>query len=85
MRFISIKTYYDLETALSMPGITLLNCIIAAFGFILTYKTMPNTENCTLEDIEVHFSDNSKGITDRHINKITKDPKKSFDNQGLEL
>lgn len=28
---------------------------------------MPETENRSLEDIEMHFSDDSKGITDRHI------------------
>lgn len=28
---------------------------------------MPETENRTLEDIELHFSDNSKTITDRNI------------------
>lgn len=28
---------------------------------------MPETENRSLEDIEMHFSDDSKRITDRHI------------------
>lgn len=52
-----------------MPGIALLNCGIAAFGFVLLYKIMPETENRTLEDIEMHFSDNSKKLTDRKIAK----------------
>lgn len=34
---------------------------------IFQYKIMPETENRSLEDIEMHFSDNSKRITDRHI------------------
>lgn len=33
------------------------------------YLVLPETENCTLEDIELHFSDNSKKITDRIISK----------------
>lgn len=33
------------------------------------YKVLPETENCTLEDIELHFSDNSRKITDRKIMK----------------
>lgn len=32
---------------------------------------MPETENRTLEDIEMHFSDNSKKITDRKIAKVS--------------
>lgn len=33
------------------------------------YKILPETENRTLEDIELHFSDNSRKLTDRHIYK----------------
>lgn len=65
--FVSIKSYYNLETSLSMPGIALVNCIVIGLGFILMYKIMPETENRTLEDIELHFSDNSKKLTDREI------------------
>lgn len=50
-----------------MPGVTLLYCIIAAIGLIWTYNILPETENRSLEDIERHFSDNSKKLTDRHI------------------
>lgn len=35
------------------------------------YKIFPETEDITLEDIELHFSDNSKGLTDRVIAKST--------------
>lgn len=31
------------------------------------YLVLPETENRTLEDIEIHFSDNTKKITDRII------------------
>lgn len=31
------------------------------------YYTLPETEQRSLEDIERHFSDNSRSITDIHI------------------
>lgn len=69
MTFVTTKTYYELETSLSIPGTTLFNCCIAACGLILMYKILPETENRTLEDIEKHFSDDSKKITDYKIPK----------------
>lgn len=57
-----------------MPGLTLLNCVIAGVGIVLIYLIMPETENRTLEDIEMHFSDNSKKITDRKIARIVEEP-----------
>lgn len=53
-----------------MPGVALFNCITTAFGLILMYNILPETEGRTLEDIELHFSDNSKNITDRKISKL---------------
>lgn len=53
-----------------MPGVALFNCCVMGAGLILMYKILPETENRTLEDIEMHFSDNSKKITDRKIAKI---------------
>lgn len=49
-------------------------CIQSNFFFffrslIVTYNTLPETEGRTLEDIEVHFSDNQKKFTDRNIMK----------------
>lgn len=64
---IAKKTYYNLEISLSMPGVTLLYCIIAAVGLVWTYNILPETENRSLDDIERHFSDNSKKLTDRYI------------------
>lgn len=69
LSFIATKTYYDLETWLSMPGMILLNCIINIVGFILMFKILPETENRTLEDIEMHFSDNTKKLTNLKIAK----------------
>lgn len=34
------------------------------------YNILPDTENRTLEEIELHFSDKTKKITDRNIAKI---------------
>lgn len=50
-----------------MPGVALFNCIIIGCGLILMYNVLPETENRTLEDIEIHFADNSKKLTDRRI------------------
>lgn len=70
LSFISAKTFYSLETTLSMPGVALFNCIVSAIGIVLMYNILPETENRTLEDIELHFADSSKRITDRQIARI---------------
>lgn len=72
LSFIATKTYYNLETTLSMPGVALFNCVVIAGGLILMYKILPETENRSLEDIELHFADNSKKLTHRNIPKATK-------------
>lgn len=61
--------YYNLEISLSLPGVTLIPTIIIGFGFILLYRILPETSHRSLEDIELHYSDNSKKITDRKIPK----------------
>lgn len=35
------------------------------------YQILPETEGCTLQDIETHFSDNNRKFTDRHIAKLS--------------
>ncbi|XP_055303169.1 facilitated trehalose transporter Tret1-like [Sitodiplosis mosellana] len=70
--FVITSTYRIFETTLSMPGVALFNCIVSGFGVFVAYKILPDTENRTLEDIEMHFSDNSKSITDRKILQISK-------------
>ncbi|XP_055305860.1 facilitated trehalose transporter Tret1-like [Sitodiplosis mosellana] len=90
--FIAKKTYYDLEVSMSLPGITLFYCIISLFGLISTYYILPETENRTLEEIELHFMDNSKKIIDwkiesntAELNKRKNNKNKSgFDNRGFE-
>lgn len=72
LTFISTKIYYNLETTLSLPGVTLFNCVIMAYGLILMYKILPETENRSLEAIEIHFADKSKKLTDHKIPKKSK-------------
>lgn len=86
LSFISAKIYYNLETSLSLPGAALFNCVIIALGLILMYKILPETENRSLEDIEMHFSDNSKKITHHKIPKIGSKRstlESSFDTSGI--
>lgn len=72
LSFVATKTYYNLETSLSMPGVALFNCFIIAIGFVFMYFILPETEGKTLEDIELHFADKSKRLTDRQIRKMSK-------------
>lgn len=70
LTFIAYKSYIHLETKLSLPGVTLFNCIVIAIGLILMYYILPETEGRTLEEIEVHFSDKSKNILDHKIQRV---------------
>lgn len=54
---------------MSLPGVSLFYCIISLFGLIISFFILPETENYTLEEIELHFMDNSKKITDWKIAK----------------
>lgn len=67
--FVSKKIYYNLETTLSLAGVSLFYCIITGFGLILMYLIFPETNNRTIEDIELHFADDSKRITDWRVSK----------------
>lgn len=53
-----------------MLHVSLFSCIVAGFGLIVMYNILPEMENRTIEEIEQHFADDSKKITDRKINKI---------------
>lgn len=86
MAFIASKTYYNLESFLSLAGVSMLYASIGVFGLVVGYFIIPETENRTLEDIELHFSDNARKLTDRKIQKnvIGKDLKTtSNDNDKL--
>lgn len=69
MSFISTKTYFNLERTLSLNGTILLYGCIGVIGFFYIYFFIPETERRSLEDIEIHFSDNNRKLTDRKIRK----------------
>lgn len=45
------------------------------FSLISMYFILPETENRSLEDIELHYADNSKRITDIEIKIVTQQNK----------
>ncbi len=69
MAFITTKTYYNLEKSLTLFGVITLYAVIDVLGMIFIYFYLPETEKRTLEDIEIHFSDNNKKLTDVKIKK----------------
>lgn len=70
MSFCATKIYFKFESIVSMPGLALFCCILTAIGLVVMYKILPETENRTLEEIERHFADDSKKITNHKIAKI---------------
>jgi len=70
MNFVSAKTYFNLETTLSLFGACLLYTTLAIFGTIFLYLYLPETEGKTLEEIEEHFSDNRLRLRDHRIGKF---------------
>lgn len=71
MVFASTKTYLDFEKALGMPGIIFLYGAVGVFGWLFFYFLLPETENRTLEDIEIHFS--TQSITNIRIKRVTEE------------
>uniref|UniRef100_A0A336M0F0 CSON014627 protein n=1 Tax=Culicoides sonorensis TaxID=179676 RepID=A0A336M0F0_CULSO len=67
MFFISTKTYYDLETSVSLFGVITIYGAVGFIGTIFVYFFLPETEGRTLEEIEEHFSNNRLKLTDRKI------------------
>lgn len=43
---------------------------VHSYRWIVMYFILPETEDRTLEDIELHFSDNNRKLTDRNIAKF---------------
>lgn len=64
--------YIKLESVLSIPGVALFSCVVAGIGFIVMYNILPELGNRTMEEIEIHFADDTKKITDYKIAKIFK-------------
>lgn len=75
--FIAIKTFYNLEYWMSLPGAFSVYFVLGVFGLIVTYFILPETEGISLEDIEVHFSDNERSLFDRKIARRVQEPVKN--------
>lgn len=48
------------------------------------YKILPETESRSLEEIEIHFSDNQRKLTDRKILKTTKNKEQKSNESAAE-
>lgn len=66
--FLATKTYLSLENLLGLFGVIWLYGSIGACGFGFLFFLLPETENRTLEEIELHFA--TQPITSTKIAKI---------------
>ena len=69
--FISHKTYINIEDWLTMPGAMIAYGVLGIISFIVLYCIVPETENRSLEEIEMHFSNNNNKLTHRKIARIS--------------
>ncbi|CAD7092819.1 unnamed protein product [Hermetia illucens] len=67
--FVGAKSYINLDKGLSLNGTMWLFTAVNILGLFFTYFFLPETENRTLEDIELHFSQNDRKLTDIKIKK----------------
>lgn len=81
--FAATKSYPFLESHLGLHGVLCLYFCFGAMGFLFLYMFLPETENRTLEEIENHFA--TKAMTDRQIEKLQTNTKKSKSREDLEL
>uniref|UniRef100_A0A182JVE9 Major facilitator superfamily (MFS) profile domain-containing protein n=1 Tax=Anopheles christyi TaxID=43041 RepID=A0A182JVE9_9DIPT len=73
MSFVTTKTYFNLESAFSLPGVILFYGVMGIIGLGFVYFFLPETEKRTLEDIELYFSDNKRKLTDIYIPRRNRD------------
>lgn len=66
--FIATKTYLSVERDLGLPGAAWFYAAFAFSGASILYFILPETEGRTLEDIERHFAEKGRSLTDRKIN-----------------
>ncbi|GAB0097351.1 facilitated trehalose transporter Tret1 [Sergentomyia squamirostris] len=85
MIFISTKTYLNLERTLGLDGTIWFYGAVSILGFLFFYFFLPETENRSLEDIEIHFS--TQKLTNIKIKRksaqlptIEKKPDQSIEN-----
>lgn len=65
--FIATKTYLNVERDLGLSGAPWFYAAFALTGAIILYFILPETEGRTLEDIERHYSERGRRITDLNI------------------
>lgn len=81
--FISTKSYLNVEQDLGLPGAPWFYASFAIGGAVILYFILPETEGCTLEDIERHFAEKGRRLTDRNIKTHSKVSKaKELDGDG---
>lgn len=86
MAFCTTKSYYNIETYMSLFGLIALYAVVDIIGLFYIYMYLPETERRTLEEIELHFSDNDKKLSDIKIRKNVNmaEEKKGKEKNGLE-
>jgi hypothetical protein len=86
MAFCTTKTYYNFETSLGLVGVITVYATVNAIGLVSIFLYLPETERRTLEEIELHFSDNNKRLSDIKIRKNVTAPtgNQGIENQGYE-
>lgn len=86
MAFCTTKSYYNIETYFSLFGLIALYAVVDIIGLFYIYMFLPETERRTLEEIELHFSDNNKKLSDIKIRKNVNmaEEKKAKEKGGLE-
>uniref|UniRef100_A0A182R125 Major facilitator superfamily (MFS) profile domain-containing protein n=1 Tax=Anopheles farauti TaxID=69004 RepID=A0A182R125_9DIPT len=94
MSFVTTKTYFNLESAFSLPGVILFYGVMGIIGLGFVYFFLPETEKRTLEDIELYFSDNNRKLTDIYIPRrnrdeemvavVSKQVEKAMEKQGID-
>lgn len=58
-----------METTLGLFGLIAFYATVDIIGLVYIYFFLPETERRTLEEIELHFSDNDKKLSDIKIRK----------------
>ncbi|XP_059619775.1 facilitated trehalose transporter Tret1-like [Phlebotomus argentipes] len=67
MAFLTTKTYLNVENNLGLHGAAWLYGTVGALALVFGYFYLPETENRTLEEIELHFSTKGKSLADIDI------------------
>jgi len=67
LAFIGSKSYYNLEVAISLAGVTCVYGVFGIVGLLVAIFFLPETENRAMEDIELYFADKTRKMADIYI------------------